>query len=100
LAERRDLTALNALQIADGRIFTGRQAVANKLVDAIGGINEARGWLQDTYGIDRYLPTLELDRKRRVLVAVELLSLGRKTLLSETLRLDGLVSVWHPESPQ
>jgi protease-4 len=99
LAERRDLTLLNALQIADGRIFTGRQAVANKSVDAI-GINEAQGWLQDTYGIDRYLPTLEMDRKRRVLVAVELLSLGRKTLLSETLRLDGLVSVWHPESPQ
>ena len=100
MTERRDLTPLNALQIADGRIFTGRQAVANKLVDAIGGINEARGWLQDTYGIDRYLPTLGLDRKRRVLVAVELLSLGQKTLLSETLRLDGLVSVWHPKSPQ
>ena len=100
MAERRDRTPLDALQIADVRIFTGRQAVANNLVDAIGGINEARDWLQDTYGIDRDLPTLELDRKRRVLVAVELLSLGRKTLLSETLRLDGLVSVWHPESPQ
>jgi protease-4 len=34
-----------ALQMADGRIFTGRQAVANNLVDAIGGINEARDWL-------------------------------------------------------
>ena len=29
LAERRDLTPLDALQIADAQIFTGRQAVGN-----------------------------------------------------------------------
>ena len=98
VAERRDIAPLEALQLADGRVFTGRQAVANSLVDAIGGIDEAREWLQDTYGIDLDLPTVAVDPKKRFSLAFDLLSLGQKTLFSETLRLDGLVSVWHPES--
>ena len=35
------MAPLEALQLADGRVFTGRQAVASSLVDAIGGIDEA-----------------------------------------------------------
>ncbi|MBT3396594.1 MAG: signal peptide peptidase SppA [Alphaproteobacteria bacterium] len=98
LTERRELTPLEALQLADGRVFTGRQAIANNLVDAIGGVEEARDWLQTTRGIDRDLPTVQMDRERHVSLGVSLLSLGRKTLLPETLRLDGLVSVWHPDA--
>ena len=37
VAERRQLTHEQALALADGSIFTGRQALANKLVDAVGG---------------------------------------------------------------
>jgi len=98
LTERRELTPLEAMQLADGRVFTGRQAIANNLVDAIGGVEEAREWLQTTYGIDRDLPTVQMDRERHVSLAVSLLSLVRKTLLPETLILDGLVSVWHPDA--
>src|SRR3954471_8072592 len=39
--ERRPLTRAEVTALADGSIFTGRQALANKLVDALGGEREA-----------------------------------------------------------
>ena len=97
VADRRNLSPIDALQLADGRIFTGRQAVANTLIDGIGSIDEARDWLRDTYGIAVDLPTVEIDRDEGAFGRLDFLGLARKTLFSETLRLDGLVSVWQPE---
>jgi protease-4 len=37
--------------VADGRIFTGRQALAAGLVDTLGGLNEARAWLVARAGV-------------------------------------------------
>ena len=39
------------LALADGSIFTGRQALANKLIDELGGEDEAIAWLA-TKGVD------------------------------------------------
>ena len=39
--ERRPLTATEVLALADGSVFTGRQALPNKLVDELGGEDEA-----------------------------------------------------------
>lgn len=97
VAERRELSPVDALQLADGRIFTGRQAVTNTLIDGIGGIDQARDWLRDTYGISLDLPTVEIDPNRGYFGGENFLGLARKTLFSETLRLDGLVAVWQPE---
>ena len=33
------------LALADGRVFTGRQAVSNNLIDGLGGEKEALLWL-------------------------------------------------------
>lgn len=44
--ERRPLDAAEARRLADGSVFTGRQALANKLVDALGGEAEVRAWLE------------------------------------------------------
>ena len=96
-AERRKLPPALALQLADGRIFTGRQAVAANLIDGTGGMDEARGWLQETKDIPRSLPIVRVTRIP-AFPGLDFLAIARKTLLSETLRVDGLVSLWQPET--
>ncbi len=43
---RRNFTLSEALILADGRVFSGRQAVDNKLIDAVGDITDAKGWIK------------------------------------------------------
>ena len=45
VAERRDMARGEALGLADGRIYTGRQALDAKLIDEIGGEDAAVAWL-------------------------------------------------------
>lgn len=103
VVERRKMTPEKARALADGRIFTGRQALANGLVDAIGGEGEALQWLQSEKGISDKLKIedADLDSADSKLPLVDRLFgawvLGGKRLLSERLTLDGLVSVWHPD---
>ena len=44
--DRRHLSDDELAQVDDGRVFTGRQGVPLKLVDAIGGEREAIAWLE------------------------------------------------------
>ena len=53
--ERRSLDREAALALADGRVFTGRQAVQAGLVDAIGGEDQARAWLAKVHGVPESL---------------------------------------------
>ncbi|MEQ8665026.1 MAG: signal peptide peptidase SppA [Rhodospirillales bacterium] len=98
LAQRRDLSKSEALDLADGRIFTGRQAHAAGLVDGIGGMEEARAWLDASREIDKGLrtrdvtPVDEVDRLRDIMGG----ALG-KALFSERLTLDGVLALWHPQ---
>ena len=95
VAERRHLDRADALALADGRIFTGRQALAAGLLDALGGEAEARDWLAETSGVSLGIPTRDIAIERREGLWRLLRSAG-KTLLSERLTLDDLVSVWQP----
>jgi len=61
VAERRRLDRAVVDTIGDGRVFTGRQAVANGLIDALGGEREARAWLADQRGIDSELTAMDYD---------------------------------------
>jgi protease-4 len=56
VAERRGIARPDILTLADGRIFTGNQAIANKLVDEVGGEAEAIDWLEKTKGVKAGLP--------------------------------------------
>lgn len=96
---RRDLADERLLQVSDGRLFTGRQALTFGLVDELGGKHEAREWLSKTHNISSSLPLLKIDLENdgqrffeRFLDAVG------KTTFSERLTLDGLISLWHPQS--
>ena len=111
--ERRPLsTAPRCCALADGSVFTGRQALQNKLVDELGGENEAVGWLA-TKGVDADLKVIEWkptdDSGGRFLFCQAMASRRpgcsacRTTappfcseLGADRLFLDGLVSVWHP----
>jgi protease-4 len=99
VAERRGLAREEALKLADGRVYTGRQALKLKLVDALGGEDAARAWLKDQRGIDAALPIREISPERKLSLwsAARSLVTG-KTVLSERLTLDGVVSLWHPDA--
>ena len=98
VAERRNMPLEEVLRLADGRIYTGRQALKNGLIDAIGSEAEAIDWLREESKIPEGLPVEDLIIERPTEGWRQFFNgLVGKTLLSERLRLDGLVSLWHPE---
>src|SRR5262249_20598290 len=54
--DRRQLDEGNLERVADGRVFTGRQGVELKLVDELGGEEEAIAWLAKEKNIDPKWP--------------------------------------------
>jgi protease-4 len=98
VAERRRILRDSVLILADGRIFTGRQAKDNGLIDALGGEPEAREWLAETRKIPVSLPIRDVEIERDEGLWRELLGgVVGKAPFSERLKLDGLISLWHPE---
>lgn len=97
VAERRGLSREATVALADGRVYSGRQAVENQLVDEIGGEVEARAWLESAHDVGTSLPVVDVDVSPRQRLIQEFLgSALAKALIPERLTLDGLVSVWHP----
>jgi protease-4 len=113
VAERRGIARGTALELADGRIFTGRQALASRLVDEIGGEEEAIAWLERERAIDADLPVRDWEVEKlgagflsysdalvlwfaeKTGLAPDLLRGGiLDRFLPERLMLDGLMSVW------
>ena len=95
--ERRSLDRETALSLADGRVFTGSQAVKAGLVDAVGGEEEARAWLERVHGVAQTIPAADVtsDSGEGLLGTID--AALERTLPTRTLALDGLIAVWHPE---
>jgi protease IV len=108
--ERRPFDRTQTLALANGSVFTGRQAVQNKLIDALGGEAEAIKWLNGK-GLDEKLEVIEwkpapqgvtsfLPGMSAQLVEKALgLPAGTSAQVQEDLEkhmfLDGLLSLWH-----
>jgi protease IV len=108
--ERRPFDRTQTLALADGSVFTGRQALQNKLIDELGGEAEARKWLTGK-GLDEKLEIVEwkpapqgvtgfLPGMSAKLVENAFgLSAGTGAQVREGLEkhmfLDGLLSLWH-----
>ena len=60
VAIRRNLDLDYVKKLADGRIYSGRQALDLKLIDAIGNEDTALEWLQTKKGISTNLEVLEV----------------------------------------
>ncbi len=109
VADRRGMSRADTLKLADGSIFTGRQAASSGLVDVIGGEAEIRTYLTDK-GVAESLKIVEWERRKssgellfgnamvRLLTALEGNSIPfadqLRQLAERKLFLDGLVSVW------
>jgi protease-4 len=113
--DRRHLTDAQLQTAADGRVFTGHQAVDLKLIDELGDERTALAWLGKQKNIDTNLPVRDYDLHSRlsdlrflhaaVLALLDAAGLGT---LAEHLELwstaeavqrfnlDGLLALWHP----
>lgn len=59
VAERRGIPRPETLALSDGRILTGRQALTDKLIDAIGGESDALAWLTTDKSVKADLPVVD-----------------------------------------
>jgi len=97
-ADRRGLARPQAEKLADGRVFTGREALKLGLIDGLGGEAAALEWLESARGIAPGLPVRDFAPRGGPLERAGFLgALVEKVVFSESLRLDGLLSLWHPE---
>ena len=116
--DRRKLDGEALDHVADGRVFTGRQAIGLKLADEIGSEREAIDWLAKTSQIDPKTPVRDWRLTTRF-NELSFLHLGTAALLEsiglgavahrleslgllqavEKLNLDGMLALWHP-SPE
>ena len=115
VGDRRKLDGEALDKVSDGRVFTGRQAVDNKLIDELGDEKTAIAWLAREKGVDAKTPVRDWHLKDRLSdlsflhlgMAALLDSIGLKSLAEhfagagalqtlQRLNLDGLLALWHP----
>jgi protease IV len=107
VAERRRLPLDKVKILSDGRVYTGRQAVAEKLIDELGGEDKAVDWIkkEKKLSADIAVKDWEAPEEDRGLfgwglkiTSGALRALGLPDLAEQAQmgKLDGLVSVWHP----
>lgn len=106
--KRRGFTHEEALALANGAVFTGRQALEKKLIDGLGGETEAVAWLKGK-GLSDKLPRLEWKpvssdtgfSLRDLIIHAGARLIGQdadglfKDFMKDRIFLDGLLSVWH-----
>tara|TARA_B100001142_G_scaffold328452_1_gene388588 strand:+ start:924 stop:1832 length:909 start_codon:yes stop_codon:yes gene_type:complete len=98
VAERRKLSREKVKKLADGRVFSGRQAHALGLIDAIGAETEARKWLLDFHKIADTLPIEDIEISENGIPWISWLNTKiEKIIFSKRLTLDGVTSLWQPE---
>jgi protease-4 len=83
--------------LADGRIYTGTQALENGLIDELGGEREARAWLLAQHDISEDLPVRNVEIEEELPWYLEMVRETGKSVLPEPLTLDGLLALWQPE---
>ncbi len=110
--ERRKLSDEELKFVADGRVFTGRQALPLKLIDELGGEIEARKWLETEKKITRNLSIEDWKRVEKnkpfnllrnlssvsSIIGFEklALSLEQMSSVTEQAKHTGLMMIWTP----
>jgi len=112
--DRRQMDDRQLTSVADGRVFTGRQGVALKLVDSLGSEETARAWLASEKHVPADTPVLDYELKPRFsefsflhMAALTFQAVGLSAFAQhleawgavravERLNLDGLLALWHP----
>ncbi len=113
--DRRGMDDALLAKVADGRVFTGRQAVELKLIDQLGDEKTAIAWLETEKGVKKDLPVRDYKLSPRfgdltflrtaASLTLEALGLGGIAHQIEQagvaqavdrLSLDGMLALWHP----
>jgi protease-4 len=111
---RRKMSDPQLSRVDDGRVFTGRQALPLKLIDAIGNEKTALAWLEKEKHVPAGLRVRDISLEPRfdefsflhmaawTFDAVGLSAVARRledwgaVQAVERLNLDGLLALWHP----
>ena len=113
--ERRGMDDALLEKVADGRLFTGRQAVDLKLIDQLGDEKTAVAWLVAQKGVKKDLPVRDFKLSPRfgdltflrTAASITLDALGLSAIARQVeqagvaqavdrLSLDGMLALWHP----
>jgi protease IV len=113
--DRRGMDDALLVRVADGRVFTGRQAVELKLIDQLGDEKTAIAWLEAEKGVKKDLPVRDYKLAPkfgdltflRTAASVTLEALGLSSIAHQIeqagvaqavdrLSLDGMLALWHP----
>ena len=113
--ERRAMDDAQLEKVADGRVFTGRQAVELKLIDQLGDEKSAVAWLVAQKGIKADLPVRDYKLTPRfgdltflrTAAAITFDALGLSAVArqieqtgmaqaADRLGLEGMLALWHP----
>ena len=115
--DRRQLDDAQLAKVADGRVFTGRQAIDLKLVDSLGNEKDALAWLEKEKKVPANTPVRDYSLQPRfgelsflhvaswTFNAMGLSAVAQRieewgaVQAVERLNLDGLLALWHPPSP-
>jgi protease-4 len=110
--ERRGVDTKSIAGLEQGRVFSGRDALAHKLVDRIGGEAEAVRYLEEQRSVPKNLKIVDIKPSRdsdwsfarlATGAVARLAGIGGLSEVSHVLsdqrlarlRLDGLLSIWH-----
>lgn len=97
VAERRKMDFAKAEKLADGRVYTGSQAVKNGLVDEIGGEKEALAWLQKNKKISEKLEVEDVKTKEPEKSLKDVLfGDSKETKILDQITANGLLAIWQP----
>ena len=116
--ERRGMDDTQLEKVADGRVFTGRQALELKLIDELGDEKTALAWLEKEKNIRANTPVRDFRLDSRI-GDMNFLRIGTAALLeamglsataqriqdsglaqaADRFALEGLLALWQPASP-
>ncbi len=114
--DRRKMDDALLTQVSDGRVFTGRQAMGLKLIDALGNEKTAIAWLEKEKNVKANMPVRDYSLQPRFsefsflhVAAVAAAAAGMSDFARrieewsavqavERLNLDGLLALWHPST--
>lgn len=96
VAKGRHMDPAKVRTLADGRAYTGRQALGLGLVDEIGGDDQAVAWLEKVRHVTTGLPIQDPDKAGYFQRMVASGMSDIVTSAQQALRVDGAWSVWQP----
>lgn len=113
VTERRKLAPEQLAAVSDGRIFSARQGLPLRLVDQLGSERDAIGWLEREKGVPANLPVVDWRPRGSsgvslwsaaalgaAMVGLDGVAAALRSAESSALKLDGLLAVWQPPSPE